>query len=281
MDPSNLIQTLVSSQIHIHNNYCKFQSFTFLAIMFAAEYYNPFQQIPFAKNDVPVSPISPSTSPVTHIHSLPAEDYFTIKPRLSIDIHSDKSDDSEESEDESPEQVFDDYLRTPRTDFSPLTPYDTFPSPTLESYFPSKSMVDLVIPNFTPYKFLIVDDNIINLKILNRILKKIYPRAEVTQVQDSTKVKPMLETATFDVVFLDIEMPKVNGIELAQHMRYNSKFDKWGVIAVTTLTSARDLRIFKSCGIDYTFDKPMKVGLNEIGRIIDEIIDQRKFHRFT
>ncbi|RLV91037.1 Stress response regulator protein 1 [Spathaspora sp. JA1] len=241
--------------------------------MFAAEFSNPFQQIPFISNDVPVSP---STSPITHICSLPATDYFTIKPRLSIDVSSDKSDSSSESEDEN-----DYHSYTPRTDYTPLTPYDSFPSPNLETYFPSKSILNLVIPNFTPYKFLLVDDNLINLKILNRVLLKIYPRAEITPITDSTQVKALVDSTTFDVVFLDIEMPKVNGIELVQHMRYNNKFNDWGVIAVTTLTSARDLRMYKQCGFDYTFDKPMKGGLREIGRVIDEIIDQRKYHKFT
>ncbi|EGW31321.1 uncharacterized protein SPAPADRAFT_67393 [Spathaspora passalidarum NRRL Y-27907] len=243
--------------------------------MFATDYYNPFNKIKSTSNNGQLSPNPP-------ILSKTITDYFTIKKNLPIDVslpeNIENGSDFESGDDTNIDPFDKEYCPyTPRTSYLPLTNYDAFSSPIVDPYFPT----DVVVPQFTPYKFLVVDDNIINLKILCRQLLKIFPYAEVTKLQDSTKVKPILDTKSFDLVFLDIEMPEVNGIELAQHMRCSERFDQWGVIAVTTLTSVRDLNTYKNCGIDFTFEKPMKADLSEIARIIDEIIRQRKFGLFS
>ncbi|EGW31320.1 uncharacterized protein SPAPADRAFT_56192 [Spathaspora passalidarum NRRL Y-27907] len=240
--------------------------------MFGAEYFNPFQKILISSD----TPISSSTQPINHNNSIPKRASFNIDHKLSIEITSEKSDENYTT----PQPYNYDYQYiTSHSTYSPITPEDLFPPPVINSYFPSEENV--VIPQFSPYRFLVVDDNIVNLQILSRQLLKIFPYAEINQIQDSTKVKQLLDRNTFDVVFLDIEMPEVDGIELAQYMRCNEKFNQWGVIAVTTLTTTRDIQRYKQCGIDYTFKKPMNADLNHIARVVDEIIRQRKYGRFS
>lgn len=138
------------------------------------------------------------------------------------------------------------------------------------------SKFNLSLPNLHPYKFLIVDDNVINLKILNRILLKLYPKASIVQVLDSTLVEEIVFKQSFDSIFIDIEMPEVTGLDIAQVVRNDSQFDTTSLIAVTTRNTPQDLQLFKQVGIDYTFGKPLNYKLDFMEETIDGILAQRK-----
>ena len=138
------------------------------------------------------------------------------------------------------------------------------------------SKFNLSMPNLHTYNFLIVDDNVINLKILNRILIKLYPKASIVQVQDSTLVEAIVLKQSFDAIFIDIEMPQVTGLDIANIVRKDVQFDTTSLIAVTTRNSPHDLQLFQQVGIDYTFGKPLNYKLDFMADIIDSIMAQRK-----
>ncbi|CAI5755804.1 unnamed protein product [Candida verbasci] len=241
-----------------------------------------------------------SSSNQQHISSK-SLDYFSIKPKLSLDIHnlstspnylSDAENIHDFSDSESLHsrddliEPFEQAIIT-NDDYSPLTPFEEDHKPNQAQQKESKDSSDapssttnmqLILPNLYPYRFLIVDDNLINLKILNKVLLKIYPKATIVQLQDSTKVEKLLfeQNLKFDSIFIDIEMPIIDGIKIANLVRTSEKFDKIGLIAVTTRNSENDLKLFKANGIDYTFNKPLNFKLDFMGSIIDEIIENRK-----
>lgn len=130
-------------------------------------------------------------------------------------------------------------------------------------------------PNMTPYNFLLVDDNFINLKILEKILHKLYPNARVQQTQDSTTILLLVSTQQFDIVFLDIEMPMVTGIQLAQMIRLNEKLNKMGLIAVTTRSLPAEQSLYRQVGIDHTLAKPLNYSFSSIISSIDGVLSKR------
>ncbi|KAK6204595.1 uncharacterized protein RJT21DRAFT_117040 [Scheffersomyces amazonensis] len=150
--------------------------------------------------------------------------------------------------------------------------------------------------NLTPFKFLIVDDNVINIKILERILSKLYPKSSVKSLQDSTKVMQYLNNHEVDMLFLDIEMPEVTGIDIACSLRHthrhshshmaskphkihhnNTKnFKDMGIIAVTTRSLPEDLELYSEIGIDHTFSKPLGYKYDYFSNTIDKIIELRQ-----
>lgn len=135
------------------------------------------------------------------------------------------------------------------------------------------ALLECQCPMYTPYRFLVVDDNAINVKVLTKILQKLYPRAYISLTMDLTQVLKKLELV--DVVFLDIDMPVLTGIQLASRIRSHPQYDKMGVVAVTTRVLNSDLELYTSVGIDYTIPKPIKIGYDAILAHIGEIIATR------
>lgn len=133
-----------------------------------------------------------------------------------------------------------------------------------------------LVPNYTPYKFLIVDDNLINLKILYKILSKIFPNSLVIKLTNSSTVLKLMEREKFDLVFLDIEMPPINGVEITKRIRAQKKFSHIGLIAVTTKSNEKDVALYKKIGIDFTFKKPMNYKLDVVLNNVEVILNYRK-----
>lgn len=148
--------------------------------------------------------------------------------------------------------------------------------PIAANFYPSPvEEVQSWLPNLSPYNFLLVDDNEINLRIFSRILSKLFPKASVRTVRESTAVETS-EAALlhFDIIFLDIEMPIVTGPDIATRVRLLPGLDHVGLVAVTTRCLSSDLELYKRCGFDYTFPKPVENHLH-IQAQVEQVLQRR------
>ncbi|GBB92433.1 hypothetical protein RclHR1_02000014 [Rhizophagus clarus] len=73
----------------------------------------------------------------------------------------------------------------------------------------------------TIFKSLVVDDNIITGKILAKILEKEFNH-KVTCAVSGNEALELLSNENFDIIFMDIDMPKQNGIETCIKIRNTS-----------------------------------------------------------
>jgi two-component system, sensor histidine kinase len=65
---------------------------------------------------------------------------------------------------------------------------------------------------------LIIDDDLLNLEVLSRLLA--LENATSTEVQDPTQLAGMLDNLpSVDVVFLDLEMPVVDGYRVLDYLK--------------------------------------------------------------
>lgn len=107
-------------------------------------------------------------------------------------------------------------------------------------------------------KILIVDDEKFNLSIANDFIKKSNIECEVTLCNDSTEVENLVREKNFDIILLDIVMPKMNGIEVLKQIRSKHEYNNIQVLMLTSLT---DSDSFKKCfenGADDYINKPIK-----------------------
>lgn len=108
------------------------------------------------------------------------------------------------------------------------------------------------------FKILIVDDNHTNLLIATSIIKKIGYRAETAL--SGRDALNLLSKDDFDIVFMDIHMPDLDGIEVTKIIRENKgglyKKDQI-IIAITATESKRVKNKYKEWQMDDYLLKPI------------------------
>lgn len=101
---------------------------------------------------------------------------------------------------------------------------------------------------------LIIDDNPNNLGILAELLTMEGVRS--TQVQNSKNLGAALkEVSTLDVIFLDLEMPEVNGYQLLEHLKSDARFRDVPIAAYTVHVS--EVHVARKKGFHSFLGKPL------------------------
>ncbi len=95
-------------------------------------------------------------------------------------------------------------------------------------------------------KIVIIDDELHAIEFLEYQLKKFDDVEILGTLQDSTKAVDFIEKLCPDLVFLDIEMPKINGFEILQQFK-NPTFK----VVFTTAYQQYALRALKVHALDY------------------------------
>ena len=123
-------------------------------------------------------------------------------------------------------------------------------------------------PDIAPVRVLVADDNRTNQMVLETILAN--AGHEVTVVEDGEKALEELEKGTFEIVFLDVNMPIMGGIECCRLWRQIEGPRKH--IPIIGLTADSTEETEKKCldaGMDLRMTKPI-----EAGELIEVIASQ-------
>jgi len=79
---------------------------------------------------------------------------------------------------------------------------------------------------------LVVDDNVKNLGVLSRLLAR--QGVVCTEASSANQLATVLKTLTeVDVVFLDLELPGVNGYEIMRQLKTDARFEGVPFVAYT------------------------------------------------
>jgi CheY-like chemotaxis protein len=108
-----------------------------------------------------------------------------------------------------------------------------------------------------PMNILVVDDNAVNRKVMEGLLARDGHR--VSSVASGAEALTILRTKTFDLVFMDIEMPQMNGTETMQKILEtgDARLRAIPVVALTGNVSEEDKLRYKSAGMRDTLAKPI------------------------
>jgi signal transduction histidine kinase/CheY-like chemotaxis protein/HPt (histidine-containing phosphotransfer) domain-containing protein/PAS domain-containing protein len=103
---------------------------------------------------------------------------------------------------------------------------------------------------------LVVDDNALNLKVARTILSKC--GCQVTTASSGFKALEMMNLTTFDLVFMDIQMPEMNGMETTAKIRDTHKHKRVPIVAMTAFSMQEERESFLAAGMDDYIAKPVK-----------------------
>jgi CheY-like chemotaxis protein len=104
-------------------------------------------------------------------------------------------------------------------------------------------------------KLLVVDDDIASLELMTEVLTSLH--AEVRPVSDSHNAAELVNQEKFDGIFLDLEMPNLDGFGLARWIRQSSWNKAVPIIIVTGIDDKRTMQEVFDIGATFFLQKPV------------------------
>lgn len=107
-------------------------------------------------------------------------------------------------------------------------------------------------------EILIVEDNLLNLVVEADLLKSF--GYEPKKAKDGFEALEVLSEIKIDLVLLDMELPKMHGLELLRRMKLNPETRNIKVIAVTGYCDPESEQKFLEAGCHAVIAKPINFG---------------------
>jgi signal transduction histidine kinase/DNA-binding NarL/FixJ family response regulator len=128
-----------------------------------------------------------------------------------------------------------------------------------EKKAPAAPALDPELGRRLPLRLLLADDNPINQKVGLSVLQKLGYRADIAN--NGLEVLQALDQKVYDLLFLDVQMPEMDGLEAARRI-----CERWSperrpaVIAMTGNALMGDRERCLAAGMDDYISKPVRVG---------------------
>jgi signal transduction histidine kinase len=131
------------------------------------------------------------------------------------------------------------------------------PAPALKSTTPADE--ESLLGHRLPLKILVTDDNVINQKVACKLLQQCGYIADVAS--NGAEALTALENGKYDLVFMDVQMPGMNGLEVTRRIREEE--GKSGrpaiyIIAMTASAMAGDREKCLAAGMNDYLAKPVR-----------------------
>jgi signal transduction histidine kinase/CheY-like chemotaxis protein len=106
-------------------------------------------------------------------------------------------------------------------------------------------------------KILLAEDNTINQKVMQGLLKD--TGLELVCVENGLEAYELLKKEKFNLIFMDVHMPIMDGYEATKNIRKHSAFDAIPIVAMTADVMPEDIKTIKECGMQDHLAKPIDV----------------------
>ncbi|MEM6575178.1 MAG: response regulator, partial [Pseudomonadota bacterium] len=122
-----------------------------------------------------------------------------------------------------------------------------------------------------PPTIMVVDDSITMRKVTSRVLQR--HAMEVTTAKDGVDAVEQLQDAVPDLMLLDIEMPRMDGFELATHMRNDERLKQVPIIMITSRTGDKHRDRAMEIGVNRYLGKPYQEAelLSNVRELLEEV----------
>ena len=104
---------------------------------------------------------------------------------------------------------------------------------------------------------IIVEDNKINMLLVTTIIKKNFPTAILHECYNGLQALELCQTLVPNLIFMDVQMPIMNGYEATQEIRKIENQKQTPIIALTAGTISGEKEKCLEVGMDYYITKPV------------------------
>lgn len=110
--------------------------------------------------------------------------------------------------------------------------------------------------DFSAYRILMAEDNSNNQLLAKAYMRRV--KAHLDIANDGIEALEFLEKNTYDLVLMDIQMPRMGGIECAKKIRANSEWNQIPIVAITAHATPEDRERSLNAGMNEHLTKPFK-----------------------
>ena len=115
-------------------------------------------------------------------------------------------------------------------------------------------------PPSSTLSILLAEDNPVNQKVALRVLKHLGYQADV--VNNGREAIAAIETKSYDLILMDIQMPEMSGLEATEYIREReiaSQLAPVAIVAITANASHDDQFTCSDAGMNDYISKPIQI----------------------
>ncbi len=140
----------------------------------------------------------------------------------------------------------------------PMAVSKSLPEPSSAAASKSGSLLTACPDAHPDMRILLAEDNDVNRKVMLQMLRKLGYRADMAA--NGIEVLKALERKQYDLVFMDIQMPEMDGLEATKQIRkLRSGSEQPSIIALTAHAMEGDRKRCLEAGMDGYISKPVKM----------------------
>ncbi|MFK7920462.1 MAG: response regulator [Bacteroidia bacterium] len=127
-----------------------------------------------------------------------------------------------------------------------------------------------------PLKILLVEDNRVNQKVGAKMLQKLGYNVDLAN--NGLEALAALRTQSYELIFMDIQMPEMDGVTATRHIREEFLTERQPIIiALTANAMAGDREKYLEVGMDEYLSKPIRQ--KELREVMLKIGTDKKIHQ--
>ena len=119
--------------------------------------------------------------------------------------------------------------------------------------------------------FLLAEDNVVNQQVAVQFLSKLGIRVDV--VSNGKEAVEMMYQRNYDYIFMDLQMPEIDGLEATQLIRQMELPVQPYIIAMTANAMAEDKQVCLDIGMNDFISKPVR--LNDMHSTLQQALNQK------
>jgi GAF domain-containing protein/CheY-like chemotaxis protein len=122
---------------------------------------------------------------------------------------------------------------------------------------PIKPQMDPDMAQRLPLRILLAEDNAVNQKLALRLLQQMGYRADVAA--NGLEAVAAINRQRYDVIFMDVQMPEMDGLEATREIRKLQNVTQPRIIAMTANAMQGDREMCLAAGMDDYMSKPIRI----------------------